>query len=248
MSYLYLAKGELSNEWKIGRSKNPDKRIKQLPNFSLVHTHFVGTYENSVESELWVLRNLKQYCVRGNEWFVFPKGVNALKTFRMLCAKQMMRLGVEKVEKEVRYLKYLSEGIDDIKGRLMKQKTIPQYVCKRALNNIKYLVDECGYSESTFDVENEVLLKAIERVSPDRNKKDLTISPDNIGLYGLHVSMKGLYHRELERLKGSSNDTTRCYRKLSAYRKALEIKCAYPRSYFSDDDKWLEAELTMFTS
>lgn len=248
MAYLYLAENKTSGESKIGRSINPVNRVKSIPNFTLVESFFVGTYENSVDAERWMLRTLKSYCVRGNEWFVFPKSVNALKTFRMLCAKQMRMLGVKKVENEARYLEHLSEGIEDIKVRLRKGKTIPQCIYKRALNNIKWLIEECGYDDSSFVAEHEILVRAVDSVSPDRSKKDLTIPVDvkYLGNHGLHVTLKGLYHAELERLKGSENDTTRCYKRLSAYRKALEVKCAYPRSYFCQDDSWLEGQLVMF--
>ena len=247
MAHLYLAENKMAGEFKIGRSINPVNRVKQIPNFTLVDSFFVGTYENSVDAERWMLRTLKRYCVRGNEWFVFPKSVNALKTFRMLCAKQMRMLGVDKVEDEARYLKHLSEEIDGIKDRLRKRKTIPQYVYKRALNNITWLVEECGYNESQFKDEHDTLLKAIEKVTPDDREKDLTIPSDKrfAGLHGLHVTMKGLYHKELERLKSSANDTTRCDRWLAAYRKALEVKCAYPAHYFKEDDEWLEEQLMM---
>lgn len=163
MTFVYLAVDK-TGMTKVGRSMRPYERIKSHSGYSLIDTFDTGSYERSVDVERYIIRSLKPWLVKGNEWFRIDKSVNLIKTFRMLIRKaQQVHASHEEM-----FLSHYEGQIADILKRTRKRKTVPDYIVRRALNYKNMLVNEYNHNpnSSLFTQGDIVISKAT--VTPNR--------------------------------------------------------------------------------
>ena len=72
MSHLYIIQSDKTGDFKIGRSKNPQRRLKQLQTGSPHRLKLLLIVENQGTIEKKLHRRLQKYRSRRNgEWFDF---------------------------------------------------------------------------------------------------------------------------------------------------------------------------------
>jgi len=70
MSHLYFIQSANTGMIKIGRSKNPEKRLKQLQTGSPNKLKLIAVFEDMGDEEYGLHQRLREYKVRSNgEWF-----------------------------------------------------------------------------------------------------------------------------------------------------------------------------------
>lgn len=141
MSFVYVAVNT-DGVTKIGRSLNPEQRVKAHKGFKLLDFVDTGTHRKSVQMEQFIIRKLKPFVVDGNEWFKMPKEVSPLKTFRHLVGKAF-----DILNKEDTYKNNYNNQIYKIIKRNGSGRTSPDYYVNRAKMYKQLLIDEYGYEQ-----------------------------------------------------------------------------------------------------
>lgn len=163
MTYVYLATNG-NGMTKIGRSAQPHRRIKSHVGYTLIDTYNTGSHTRSVDVERYIIRTLKQWVVKGNEWFMIDESVNLIKTFRMLIRKAEAVIASH----EEMFLSHYNKQISEILKRTSKRKTVPDTFVRRANNYRGYLIDDFDHDPECELFKNGELVISKATITPNR--------------------------------------------------------------------------------